>query len=125
MALRDKLRKRSQPFLEPGENIEVVLLAQTGPTPYLAGLGGIVILVLLLTGSVKYQTLLLTDRAVVVLKNNIWGRPKEVVARVDRRTPMAPMEGKLWGKTTVGTVRLNIHRRFFKDFEELRTRAQQ
>ena len=43
MALRDKLRERAQPFLEPGEQIQVVFLGQTGPTPWLAGAFGAII----------------------------------------------------------------------------------
>ena len=38
MALRDKLVERVQPFLEPGEQVQAVFLAQTGPNPFLGGL---------------------------------------------------------------------------------------
>jgi hypothetical protein len=39
MAIREKLRKKTQPFLEPGEAIEEVIPAQAG-RGWTVGLGG-------------------------------------------------------------------------------------
>ena len=62
MALRDKLRDRTQPLLEPGEQIQEVLLAQTGPSPYLA------IITYLVFFAVKRRIIVATDRAVVIMR---------------------------------------------------------
>src|SRR4051812_31714723 len=45
MALRDKLRERVQPYLEPGEQVQQVFLAQAGMNPMVMPLlGGLIVL---------------------------------------------------------------------------------
>ena len=92
MTLRDKLAQRAAPFLEPGESIQAVFLAQTGPSPYFIFLSVWIVLF----GS-HYFTVVVTDRAVVVLQNgklsgaskaksvHLRG-PRNVVARSAGRT---------------------------------------
>ena len=46
MALRDKLRSRSQPFLQPGETVQEVFPVQAG-NPWMVGLGGGILMLLL------------------------------------------------------------------------------
>ena len=115
MALRDKLRERAQPFLEPGETIQTVFMAQTGPTPWLAGAVGALIYVFI----AKYRVVVVTERAVVLLKAGAFrpSKPKEVVSRLPRTTPIGPFDGKIWGKVTIDGERHWVHRRFKDDVE--------
>lgn len=112
MALRDKLRSRSQPFLEPGELIQEVLLLQAGPNPWLIPVVG----PLIMAPFTKYQVAVATDRAVVLLRASMWmpAKPKGLVARLPRSTRLDP-SGRLWGKAKVNGRTHYIHRRFFKD----------
>lgn len=114
MALRDKLRERVQPHLEPGEQIQAVFMAQTGPTPWLAGAIGAVIYMFI----AKYKVVAVTDRAIVMLKAGAFSpsKPKEVLARLPR-TRIGKPEAKVWGKIELGGERHWVHRRFFGDIE--------
>ena len=110
MALRDKLRTKVQPFLEPGESIEEVFPAQAA-SPWMVGLGGGLFIVLL----GQPRTIVVTDRAVVVLRQSKASlTPKGVLARLPRNTRIGPVSG-LWAKTELNGQRLWIHRRFHKD----------
>ena len=115
MALRDKLRERVQPFLEPGETIQTVFLAQTGPTPWLAGAVGALIYVFI----AKYRVVAVTDRAVVLLKAGAFrpAKPTEVTTRLPRTTEIGPFDGKLWGKVMINGERHWVHRRFKDDVQ--------
>jgi hypothetical protein len=115
MALRDKLRNRSAPFLEPDEQIQSVFLAQTGPTPWLAGAVGILIYAFI----AKYRIIVATDHSIVVLKAGAMtpAKPKAVVERLPRNTQLGPFNASVWGKVTLGTERHWVHRRFKKDVE--------
>ena len=46
MALRDKLASRTQPFLEPGEQVTQIFAAQSGPNPWMIPLIGPIIVML-------------------------------------------------------------------------------
>jgi hypothetical protein len=107
MALRDKLRDRVQPQLEPGEQIQEVFLAQTGPTPWLG------LLTTFIWFAVKRRIVVATDRAIVVFSAGWWTgtSPKGLVARLPRATQIGPVSG-LWGKTTIAGEKVHIHKRF-------------
>lgn len=114
MALRDKLRERALPHLEPGEQLVSVLPATSGVNPALfAVVGGLLMLLLN-----RNLVLVRTDRAVVVLtagKLSAYG-----VKGVDRRLPvtttLALDKGTVWGKsTTILDKPLYVHRRFWGD----------
>ena len=62
MALRDKLTARAQPYLEPGEQVQQVFCAYSGPSPYFAFLSSLIILF-----AGHYHIIVVSDRAVVVL----------------------------------------------------------
>src|SRR6266700_2944945 len=64
MALRDKLAQRATPFLEPGEQIQSVFLAQSGASPYWSFLSAWIVII-----TAGYATVVVTDRAIVVLRN--------------------------------------------------------
>jgi hypothetical protein len=115
MALRDKLRERSQPLLEPGEPIEQIFMAQTGPTPYLQA----VLSPLILLSIIKRRIVVVTDRAVVVLAaGRLAGTtPKDVAVRLPRQTPIGPVSG-LWAKIVLNDERMWVNKRFHKDVDQ-------
>jgi hypothetical protein len=110
MALRDKLAQRAVPFLEPGEQIQAIFVAQSGASPYWSFLSTWI--VLLTRG---YVTVVATDRAIIVLRNG-WlsgTRPQSLLARLPRQ-PMDDPSG-LWSTLHLGGTRYWLHRRFHKD----------
>lgn len=112
MALRDKLRERMTPLLEPGEQLQQVWMAQSGMSPYLlGGLGGAIALLLN-----KYYVVAATDRAIVMASAGrfVPSKPKAVVQRMPRNTPFV-LSGKIWGKAEVAGTKYYVHRRFFDD----------
>jgi hypothetical protein len=115
MALRDKLRDRMQPFLEPGEQVQQAFLAQTGPSPWWMFLTNFILF------ATKWHVVAVTDRAIVVTRSPWWTatKPKQLVARLPRTTRLGPVKG-LWA----GPVYLTpdgkkawIHKRFHKDVD--------
>lgn len=110
MAIRDKLVERSQPHLEPGEQIQQVFLAQTGPNPMLGAL------TYLIAFWVKYYVVVVTDRGIVFLRSGVLtpSKPKSLYKRVARQTTLGPLSG-LWGKMMVDGERFWVHKRFHKD----------
>jgi len=110
MALRDKLTHRAVPFLEPGEQIQAIFIAQSGAAPYWSFLSTWI--VLLTRG---YVTVVATDRAIVVLRNGWFtsARPQSLLARLPRQ-PMDEPSG-LWAKLQLDGTRYWLHRRFHKD----------
>jgi hypothetical protein len=112
MAIRDKLAQRATPFLEPGEQIQSVFLAQSGASPYWSFLSAWIVII-----TAGYATIVVTDRSIVVLRN---GRlagsvAKSLLARVPRQ-PMDSPSG-LWGQVNLGGTRYWVHKRFHKDVE--------
>lgn len=111
MALRDKLAERTQPYLEPGEEVRHVFVGQTGPSPFFAALSWLIILV-----AGEYFVFAVTDRAILVMKaGKLTGtRPKSLEARLPRNTQLGPVNG-LWGQTSALGKRVWVHKRFHKD----------
>jgi hypothetical protein len=114
MALRDKLITKVQPFLQEGERVEQVFLSQTGATPWLQGLGGLLIFAL-----IKRQIVAVTDRRIVILTAGRMSgtNPKEIEAEVPRQTKLGPMSG-VWSKVDLAGKTRFVHRRFKKDIDE-------
>ena len=112
MAIRDKLATNVQPFLEPGENLQSVFPAQSGPNPYL------LFLTYLLFFWMKYLVVAVTDRRILLLKASALAttKPKEVVDTFPRETRLGPVSG-LWGTVNLGGMKVYVHRRFHKDVE--------
>lgn len=114
MAIRDKLRERVQPYVEPGEQVQQVFIAQTGPSPWLMGLlGGLLIMLLM-----KPRIIVVTDRRIIVLRGGRFAvtQPKEQLAVLARQTTIGPVKG-LWTRTNLGAERMWVHRRFKQDVE--------
>ncbi len=110
MALRGKLRERSQSFLDQGEQIEQVFPAQAG-SPWMVGLGGGILLLLF----AKPRDVVVTDRAIVMLRQSkLTATPKELLSRLPRNTQIGPVKG-IWAKTVLDGEKVWIHRRFHGD----------
>jgi hypothetical protein len=112
MGIRDKIRKHVQPHLEPGETIQAVFAAQTGPSPYFA------FLTYLIFFWTKYFVIAVTDKRILVFRSGMW-RPsaaKQVTATLPRNTPLGPTSG-LWSRLDLGGTRYWVHMRFKKDVE--------
>ena len=97
MALRDKLRDRVQPLLDPGERIEQVYMIQSGPSPYW------VVLTWLTMFWNRYLIVAVTDRSIVTFKATAF-RPSFVkkppqVERFARDQILGPCSG-MWARPT-------------------------
>ncbi|HUN31875.1 MAG TPA: hypothetical protein VMU95_07625 [Trebonia sp.] len=116
MALRDKLAQRAVPFLEPGEQIQAIFIAQSGASPYWSFVSTWI--VLLTRG---FVTVVATDRAIVVLRNGWFTstRPQSLLARLPRQ-PMDEPSG-LWATLHLDGRRYWLHRRFHKDVRAANT----
>ncbi|MDE9365248.1 hypothetical protein PZ938_06480 [Luteipulveratus sp. YIM 133132] len=109
MALRDKLVDRAQPYLEPGERVQAVFQAQSGPSPYWS------FLTYLMFFWFQPVIVVVTDRAVVVLNA---GKlrvtfPKSLRLRGPREVWFGEPSG-LWGNIQLDT-KYYVHKRFHKD----------
>jgi hypothetical protein len=114
VALRDKLRERTQRLLQPGEEIQHVFLAQAGPDPNFAVLAPII------TFFSSMRVIAATDRAVVVMSAGTWksASPIEVLQRLPRETEIGPVSGTVWSATKLPGERTTyVHRRFYKDVQ--------
>jgi hypothetical protein len=110
MALRDKLRDRAQPFLEPGEQIQAVVPCQTGPSPWMSALSWLIVLF-----GAKFWIVVATDRNLVVLKSSAMSmKPTKLDRRLPRGTRFGPLSG-LWGKSEVLGQKTYVHKRFHND----------
>lgn len=119
MPLRDKLARRAAPYLEPGEQIQVVFLAQSGPSPW-----WILLSVWIVIFTAGYRTVVVTDRAIVLLRN---GRllstfPKALALRGPRVYLGEP--SGLWGSIQLDR-RYWVHKRFHKDVAAANAMMQQ
>jgi hypothetical protein len=108
-ALRDKLRARAQPLLEPGEQIQEIFPART----ILRGGGGV---------AAKRWIVAATDRNIVVFFAQPFSptTPRSVALRLARETRLGPVHG------IMGVAELNVkvegrtilaQRRFYPDVE--------
>lgn len=69
------------PVLEPGEQVAAGVMSQTGPSPWLAGAIGIVIMLLL---GARWYYVAATGSRMIVMKASMWtGRPKGGLAWAD------------------------------------------
>jgi hypothetical protein len=110
MALRDKLRERVQPLLEPGEQIQEVFLAQEGKS-WMLGVGFGLLLLLF----AKPRVVAVTDRGIVVFRQSkLTATPKQLLARLPRNTHFGPVK-RLWAKVTLNGKQIYVHRRFHGD----------
>lgn len=121
MSLRDKLRERARPFLEPGEQAQEVFQAQAGLPPYLANLPLFGALgALLFQGAVIRRLIVVTDRAILLLDADKMNgtKPKALVRRLPRSTRIGPVRrGLPWAPVQLDGSRLWVHMRYHPDVE--------
>jgi hypothetical protein len=114
VAIREKIASNARRFLEPGEQIQAVLPAQTA-SQWLALLGFIFFLI-----SNRYRCVVATDRRILVLDAGKWtmGNPRSIVRVLARSTIIGPAYGTVWYPcNTLGEL-LRIHRRYFNDIAQ-------
>ncbi|MFL5798132.1 MAG: hypothetical protein ACJ77A_09390 [Actinomycetota bacterium] len=105
-----------QPALEPGEQVLAGTYCQTGPSPWLQG--GVGLLIMLLMGA-KWYYLVVTDRRLLWFRASMWSaRPKGGV-EADPRSGIqihdVDVDNVIWSKFRVQRptgkdVRVNVHR---------------
>jgi len=113
MALRDSMRSSAAQFLQPGEQIQAVIGAQTA-SQWLAGLTGIFVFL----GLNRYRIIAVTADRIVVLDagKTSMKTARGVVMELPRSTRLGPGTG-MWHQIPAGDETLRVHRRFFKDLE--------
>ena len=113
MAIRDLIQKNASKHLEPGETIQAVFSAQTGPNPNFAALTW------LIAFFAKYVTVIATDRRILLVKSSIWRRSAvgDIIETYPRETKLGPASGRLWSKIELGGNSYWVHRRFSKDVQ--------
>jgi hypothetical protein len=113
MALRDKMSDSARQFLQPDEQIQAVIGAQTA-SQWLAGLTGVFIFL----GLNRYRILAVTPERIVVLDagKTSMAKARGVVTELPRSTRLGPGTG-LWHRIPAGSETLRVHRRFFGDLE--------
>jgi hypothetical protein len=113
MALRDKLKDRAQPYLEPGEQVQAVFMCQTGPSPWFSALSWLIVLF-----GAKYYVVAATDRNLVVLRaaRFVPSKVTGLQSRLPRATRIGPVSG-LWAKSQFLGEKTHINKRFHKDVQ--------
>ena len=107
--MRDKIRARAQPLLEPGEQIQEIFPART----ILRGGGGV---------AAKRWIVAATDRGIVVLSAKLFSQttPRSVAVRLPRETRLGPVHGTMGVaelKVKVEDRPILVQRRFYPDVE--------
>lgn len=110
MGVREKLVARVQPLL-PGETVQVAFPAQSGMTPYLGNIFG-----LIGQAAVRRRIIAVTDRSITVFDADFNGtRPRTVVRRLPRDTKLGPAKG-VWALINAGgDEKTWTHAKFRKD----------
>jgi hypothetical protein len=111
MALRDSMRQSAAPYLQPGEPVQAVFGAQTH-SQWLAPLTGFIVFRFIN----HYRIFVVTPRRILVLDAGgaSMKKAKGVVTELPRSTRLGPGKGA-WHVIGVGTEKLRVHRRFYKD----------
>lgn len=99
MAVRDRLRKDAAQYLEPGEQIQAVFYAKRPTMEY------------------NDRAVVATDRRLLLLNLNFFGRASGLAGEAPRETKLGPCSGFMHPTDAFGS-RLDISRRFFKDVAE-------
>lgn len=112
MAIRDTIRANAQHVLQPGEQIQEVIPAQT-TSQWFALISYWIIIF-----SNAYRVIVVTDRRILICKSGRFRITpvKEVLAEVPRATRIGPPSG-LWYRCETLGQRLYIAKRFHKDVQ--------
>lgn len=109
MALRDKIKHNAEPFLQPGEEVQAVIPAQT-IRQYWS------LISFWLVARDTYRVLVVTDRRILLCRSGRFTETpvNEVLAEFPRLMVIGPAHG-LWYRTDRFGERLFISRRFYED----------
>lgn len=118
MAIRDKIRDKAQPQLQPGEQIQAVFSGQT-QSQWLILLGYILFFILN-----SYRCVVVTDRRIVVFDSGKFAQanPTSILFEVPRSTRLGPPSG-LWHTISFPSEEIRVHKRFHKDIEQADAQA--
>ena len=110
MAIRDKLRNRAAPLLQPGETIQSVFCAQT-VSSYFA-----LISVWIIIFANAYRVVVVTDRRILLCRAGrlMPAKVKGLDQEHPRSARLGEPSGLWWPCDSLGR-RLYVHRRFHKD----------
>ncbi len=110
MALRDKIRANIEPLLEPGEQVQQVVVGQK-----LNGWFGAFGVLLLFWN--RYFIVAATDRRIAVFDAGKWttSKPKALLESLPRATHIGPAQGMWYRCMTLGPKPVYFHARFHKD----------
>jgi hypothetical protein len=116
-----RLRKRTQPLLQPGENLLTAFPAVAGAHPMAAGLLLGVVGLALFT---RPYVVAVTDRNLVVVRatNLVRFLPREVVLRLPLATRIFSEQGTLFAKIRIDEADdadLRVARKYFSDLEQV------
>jgi hypothetical protein len=112
MVTPEKLAKRVQLYLQPGEEVRQAFLGQRGPSPYAW------VVMWLLAAFVPLRIVVVTDRAILLLRASKlpYARPKALralLARLPRQMQLGPVRGA-WSRVRVGPEELWVSRPFHR-----------
>ncbi|MEO5899089.1 MAG: hypothetical protein ABIR68_03020 [Ilumatobacteraceae bacterium] len=112
MALRDKITQNAQPMLEPGETVQAVAVGQSN-SGWWQALSALAIFF------TKYQSLVVTDRRIVIFDNKklFMSKPVAINRVLPRNTQIGPPSGLWWKCQSLGP-NIFINKRFHKDIEK-------
>ncbi|MEP7203747.1 MAG: hypothetical protein ABI894_14120 [Ilumatobacteraceae bacterium] len=112
-AIRDKIIENARPLLEPGEQIQAVIPAQT-KNGWFGALG-----IFWLIFVNNYRPIIVTDRRIVLTESGRWkmAQPRSIHKSIERNTKIGPGAGIWWKCTSLGEP-LYIHKRFHKDVDK-------
>jgi hypothetical protein len=110
MALRDSMAQSAQAYLNPGEQIQAVIGAQTASNWLL--LAGYIPFII----TNRFQMIVATPQRIVLLDTGKMSMKKArgVVAELPRSTQLGPGTG-LWHPIDLNGKKVRVHRRFFSD----------
>lgn len=111
--IREKIATNAQTLLQPGEQVQAVVPAQTKS----GWLGAVGALWLILFN--RYRPIVVTDRRIVLTDAGRWGmgKPTSIVGEFPRSTVLGAPKGMWWKTDALGQT-LYVHRRFHKDVEQ-------
>ena len=120
MAIRDEMRESAAGFLQPDEQIQAVIGAQTASpwATFLFLVGGGPFAQPLLSLFNRYRIVVATSQRILVLDAGKWFPDKAcgVITELPRSTRLGPASGH-WHVIPVNDKKLRVRRWFFKDIE--------
>jgi hypothetical protein len=118
--IKEQFAASIPPALEPGEQVLAGTYCQTGPSPWLQG--GIGLLIMLMMGA-KWYYLVVTDRRVLWFRASMWSQRPKGSVEADPRSAVqihdVDVDNVVWSKFRIQRpggkdVRVNVHR-FWRD----------